>query len=278
MTIRLFLDVDNTLYNADVTGFENFMQSVIHKEVESYTGVPHADSGVLSTDYYIKYGLTVNGLIRHHGSKERPIRVREYVDAVHSVDYTNLHSQAVDQQSGKHWLREMLLHLCSTVKCDMWLFTNAHNTHALRCTEALGVSDLFLVKDEEKKKTRPYRLIDCFDQWDDMASKGYISGYDITTAPLYNKPMKGAYLRALKIAEDFCTTDGVDIDNSKVINIMVDDSLANLRAPGEMGWVTIWVSHGKSMPDNLTHRPSFVIETVRELPRCVTEIKAGIEA
>ena len=86
---------------------------------------------MLHRKYYLEYGLAIEGLVRHH--KVNALDFNRKVDDALPLDGVI----TPDAQ-----LRKLLEDFDKT-KVKLWLFTNAHVTHAKRVVRLLGVEDLF---------------------------------------------------------------------------------------------------------------------------------------
>ena len=86
---------------------------------------------MLHLKYYKEYGLAIEGLVRHH--KIDPLEYNKKVDDALPLD-------GLITPDPK--LRKMLQDIDKS-KVRLWLFTNAHVTHATRVIRLLGIDDLF---------------------------------------------------------------------------------------------------------------------------------------
>ena len=89
------------------------------------------DANALHQRYYKDYGLAVSGLAKHH--KIDPLNFNREVDDALPLDEII----RPDPQ-----LRRLLEDIDKT-KVKLWLFTNAHITHAQRVVRLLGIEDIF---------------------------------------------------------------------------------------------------------------------------------------
>ena len=93
--------------------------------------LPPDDAKELHAKYYKDYGLAISGLVKHH--KIDPMAYNREVDDALPLD-------------GIIKPNPQLRRLFSDVnrsKVRLWLFTNAHVTHAQRVVKLLGVGDMF---------------------------------------------------------------------------------------------------------------------------------------
>ena len=93
--------------------------------------LPPDDARQLHAKYYKDYGLAISGLVKYH--KIDPMAYNREVDDALPLD---------DLIKPDSRLRRLLADIDkSAVK--LWLFTNAHITHAQRVVKLLGVDDMF---------------------------------------------------------------------------------------------------------------------------------------
>ncbi|KAJ2246447.1 suppressor of deletion of TFIIS [Coemansia sp. RSA 455] len=121
-----YFDIDNCLYSPDL-GIHHLTRARIYafgKEV----GMDSASVVDTCSSYYKDYGLTVRGLINHHG-----IDVAEFNKKVDG----DLPLESVIKPDPA--LRQMIL----SIKTRRWAFTNAGIDHARRVLKCLQVDDLF---------------------------------------------------------------------------------------------------------------------------------------
>lgn len=125
MDILLF-DLDNTLYPPERELF-NLIDVRINRFMCERAGIPADQVDRLRRDYWQAYGVTLQGLIRHHG-----VDPEDYLHYVHDVDVSA--RLAPDPE-----LREMLAALPQRKA----VFTNGSTCHAERVLGALGIADQF---------------------------------------------------------------------------------------------------------------------------------------
>jgi len=163
--MKVFYDLDNTLYSYSETGVHNVISENIIRFVMRTLNLDREAANTLANHYYGTYGITGTGLIKHHNIDPDP-----YYKEIHDFPMTMIPRNEA--------LRTMLLELEGR-GCEQWVFTNGDRAHALRVTAALGIQEIFSPKN---------RFIDIFSQWE------YVKGEYV------NKPFKGSYLAALHIA------------------------------------------------------------------------------
>lgn len=125
-----FFDIDNCLYSRG-TGIHELMQVKIHNYFKDLLELDDEQAHKLHLQYYLVYGLAVEGLVRKHN-----------VDA---LEYNSKVDDSLDLKSVIHYnqkLREQLIRLRPHYDY-FWLVTNAYKNHAMRCVSFLGIGDLF---------------------------------------------------------------------------------------------------------------------------------------
>ena len=118
-------DLDNTLYPLE-SGLAARMSPRITDFVETLTGLPRVDALALQKRYLADHGLTLKGLIDHHG-----------VDP--DVYHATFHDVPLDCLTADPALRAALLRLPGR----RLIFTNSDSIHTDRVVEALGLTGLF---------------------------------------------------------------------------------------------------------------------------------------
>ena len=117
------LDLDNTLYPADSGLFAEVDQR-IRRFMEERLGIPPERIPALRMRYRETYGVTLGGLMAHHG-----VDPREYLDYVHDVplDRYLAPDPELDRVLGRLAGRKVV-------------FTNGSSDHAWRVLRRLGVA------------------------------------------------------------------------------------------------------------------------------------------
>lgn len=122
----ILFDLDNTLYSP---GHEVF--TLIDRRINSYmmevVGIPREDVDDLRRSYWQRYGVTMRGLMRHHG-----VDPEDYLSFVHDVD-------VAARLRPDPELRQAL----EGVPLRRVIFTNSSTDHSKRVLKALGLSDTF---------------------------------------------------------------------------------------------------------------------------------------
>jgi len=118
-------DLDNTLYPLE-SGLAAQVSARITEFVIDLTGLSHADAHALQKRYLAEHGLTLRGLMLHHGVDP---------DAYHAW----LHHVPLECLSPDPALRQAIARLPGR----RLIFTNADAVHAARVLDRLGLGDLF---------------------------------------------------------------------------------------------------------------------------------------
>lgn len=118
-------DLDNTLYPAD-SGFLDAVEVRMTQFVMKVTGLPRDPAYALQKQYLEEHGLTLRGLMLHHG-----------------VDPDEFHALFHDLSLEVLARDEALLAGLGRLPGRRLIFTNADARHAERVIEHLGLSELF---------------------------------------------------------------------------------------------------------------------------------------
>jgi len=122
----ILFDLDNTLYVPERDLF-SLIDVRINRYMEEVVGIPAAAVDGLRRSYWVDYGVTLGGLIRHHG-----VDPEDYLEYVHDVDVASRIGPDPDLRSALERLPQRKA-----------VFTNGSRQHAERVLAALGVGDLF---------------------------------------------------------------------------------------------------------------------------------------
>jgi putative hydrolase of the HAD superfamily len=122
----LIFDLDNTLYPAEKRLF-NLIDVRINRYMTEIVGIPAPKVDALRRDYWRLYGVTLQGLIRHHA-----VDPEDYLLYVHDIDVPS-------RLSPDTALREVL----ESLPQRKAVFTNGSTCHADRVLAALGIDDMF---------------------------------------------------------------------------------------------------------------------------------------
>lgn len=125
-----FMDIDNCLYSRSLR-IQELMQELIDSYFVRHLSLPASVAKALHARYYKDYGLAISGLVKHHTID--PLAYNREVDDALPLD---------DVIKPDPQLRKLLEDIDGS-KVKLWLFTNAHITHARRVVRLLGVEDCF---------------------------------------------------------------------------------------------------------------------------------------
>jgi len=118
-------DLDNTLYPAD-SGFMDVVVGRMTLYVMKVTGLPYDEALALQKGYLAEHGLTLRGLMLHHGVDP---------DDWHTM-FHDLSLEALAHDPG-------LLAALERLPGRRLIFTNADDAHARRVLDHLGLAHLF---------------------------------------------------------------------------------------------------------------------------------------
>jgi putative hydrolase of the HAD superfamily len=124
VTTWLF-DLDNTLYPVG-TGFMRDVEARMTAYIERLTGLPRDEAYRLQKKYLAEHGLTLAGLIKHHG-----VDPKDYHAMFHDLPLETLTPDAE------------LVAAVARLPGRRLIFTNADDIHAERVLAHLGLADLF---------------------------------------------------------------------------------------------------------------------------------------
>lgn len=184
-----FFDIDNCLYPRSKR-VQDLMQELIDAYFVRHLSLPAEEAVELHRKYYKEYGLALSGLVKHH--KIDALAYNREVDDALPLD-------------GLIEADERLQRLLGDIdprKVKLWLFTNAHITHAMRVVRLLGVERFF----------------------------GGVTYCDYSQMPLLAKPHEQMFEKAEREA-------GVQGRSRECY--FVDDSALNCRHAGKRGWTVV---------------------------------------
>jgi len=118
-------DLDNTLYPEE-SGFMREVEGRMTGFVEKVTGLPRDEAYALQKKYLAEHGLTLKGLMLHHG-----------------VDPADFHALFHDLSLEVLAQDAELLAALANLPGRRLIFTNADDVHAERVLAHLGLRDLF---------------------------------------------------------------------------------------------------------------------------------------
>ncbi len=127
-TSRIWLfDLDNTLHNAAPHIFPHIDRAMM-AYIRQHLAVDEATADHLREHYWQRYGATLLGLVRHHGT-----------DPVHFLHHTHQIPNLEDKLVAERGLRQMLRHLPGR----KYIFSNAPRTYVHRVLSGLGITRCF---------------------------------------------------------------------------------------------------------------------------------------
>lgn len=141
MTGRIWVfDLDNTLHDATPHIFPHINRSMT-QYLENHLGLGHEEADRLRRIYWEKYGATLSGMMRHHGTKPGHFLLETH-------DFPALESMVIRNPGLRHALRAL--------RGKKIVFSNAPLHYALAVLKILGIRDLFdAVYAIEHSKYRP---------------------------------------------------------------------------------------------------------------------------
>ena len=120
-------DLDNTLHDASRAAFAGINQGM-NDYIARALGVSDDEAATLRREYWLRYGATLLGMVRHHG-----------VDAAHFLHHTHVLPGLEARLHGhKHDLAVL-----SALRGKKILLTNAPRAYAVRVLRALRVAACF---------------------------------------------------------------------------------------------------------------------------------------
>jgi putative hydrolase of the HAD superfamily len=122
----ILFDLDNTLYSA-----EQDLGYLVGRRITRYmievAGIPLDDVDDLRYSYWKRYGLTMQGLMRHHG-----VDPEDYLSYVHDVDIAGILRPDPE-----------LCRALQSLTLRRAIFTNSTMDHSKRVLNALGLDGAF---------------------------------------------------------------------------------------------------------------------------------------
>ncbi|MDR2220605.1 MAG: pyrimidine 5'-nucleotidase [Methylobacillus sp.] len=125
-TVWIF-DLDNTLHDATPHIFPHINRSMTEYMMQ-HLDLNETDASALRRDYWQRYGATLHGLMRHHGTDPRHF-------LHHTHQFPDLPAMVIKSQGLRHALRRVRGHKV--------VFTNAPMAYAEQVLRLLGIRDLF---------------------------------------------------------------------------------------------------------------------------------------
>ena len=194
----LFFDIDNCLYPRSLR-IHDLMAQLIDRYFVTHLSLSTEAAIDLHRRYYRDYGLAISGLVKHH--QVDPLAYNREVDDA-------LPLEGLIKRDER--LRTLLAGVDRT-KCKLWLFTNAHFTHAQRVVRLLDIAEFF------------EGMTYC-----DYAAKSLVAK---PHAEMFDKAESESGLVFAK------GTQGKGQRHDRCL--FVDDSALNCRAARERGWTVV---------------------------------------
>ncbi len=120
-------DLDDTLHDAGSAAMPQLVVAMTDYVAE-HAGVAHAEATALRRSYWLKYGATLLGLVRHHGVKP-----------AHFLHHTHL----LPGLEGRLQTHVADLHALARLPGRKYILTNAPLAYARRVLHTLGMQRLF---------------------------------------------------------------------------------------------------------------------------------------
>jgi putative hydrolase of the HAD superfamily len=122
----LIFDLDNTLYPPE-TGLLQNVSNNISKFIEKKLRLSEKEANILREKYKEKYGITLSGLIKHHG-----IDFNEFDKFVYNINYES-----------KLKKDNNLYNILKRINLKKIIYTNSGEIHSLKVLKQLGLDNLF---------------------------------------------------------------------------------------------------------------------------------------
>lgn len=210
------------------------MAELIDQYFAKHLNLPWDEAVRLHKEYYTNYGLAIEGLVRHH--EIDPLDYNAKVDDALPLE---------DVIKPNPELRKLLESIDKS-KVTIWLFTNAHVTHAKRVVRLLGIDDLF----------------------DGLTFCDY-SQQTLTCKPhpeMYQKGMREAGVTRVEdcyFVGAYTVSPGILLELA-ISNTSIDDSFMNCKKAKEIGWTAAHlVEEGLPVPQSPASQ--YQIKHLREL-------------
>ncbi|MGL5166977.1 MAG: pyrimidine 5'-nucleotidase [Afipia sp.] len=118
-------DLDDTLYPRSV-GLHEQMKARVVRFIADLMNLNAAEAEAVHSDYYERYGATLQGLMELHGVAPAP-----FLDFVHTIDLSPLSHD------------DLLIKALEALPGRRIVFTNSSRRHAASVLEAMNMADLF---------------------------------------------------------------------------------------------------------------------------------------
>jgi putative hydrolase of the HAD superfamily len=120
-------DLDDTLHDASSATMAE-LRLAMGDYIEAHLGLTTAESDALRRRYWLRYGATLLGLVRHHGVKP-----------AHFLHHTHV-LPGLEQRITGHGAD---IHALARLRGRKYILTNAPAAYALRVLGVLGIGSLF---------------------------------------------------------------------------------------------------------------------------------------
>jgi putative hydrolase of the HAD superfamily len=120
-------DLDNTLHDARVHIFPS-MHGQINSYLQKHFGVDEAGANEMRRNFWLRYGTTLRGLVRHHGT-----------DPKHFLAQTHVFPELADMVVHENAVRHALTRLGGT----RLVFSNAPRHYVAQVLKAIGLGRYF---------------------------------------------------------------------------------------------------------------------------------------
>jgi putative hydrolase of the HAD superfamily len=120
-------DLDNTLHDARVHIFPS-MHGQINRYLQKHFGVDEAGANQMRRNFWLRYGTTLRGLVRHHGT-----------DPKHFLAHTHVFPELADMVVRENALKHALLRLGGR----RLVFSNAPRHYVEEVLRAIGLARYF---------------------------------------------------------------------------------------------------------------------------------------
>jgi len=125
-----FFDLDNTLHDASFSSYAGINEGMTSYIVENL-GVTREEAGTLRQRYWLRYGATLLGLVRHHG-----VQPGHFLHHAHRLP--GLEQRVYGHAHDLHALRRL-----ARLPGRRCILTNAPAAYTARVLEVLGIGPLF---------------------------------------------------------------------------------------------------------------------------------------
>lgn len=141
-------DLDNTLYNADISIFDQ-MNALMQAYILEHTDIDPEDAHMMRTKYFYEYGNSLTGLQKHHG-----IDAHDFLEKMHDLDYTDLP------------ICPIITDGIQSLQVQKFVHTNGTLAHAYRVCDKMGITPhlegIFGIDDSDlipKPNAKPYHMM-----------------------------------------------------------------------------------------------------------------------